>query len=154
MAAHAARIHAPARAGGTLRALVAFGSARQAEATLRLVEALGADHPLDLAVISVARFQPVLCAWAPASGMTTCASLRDDATVGADALAREVLAALPGDVRACHSVVLGWSSPLLVQPLRAGVYDALVLGCRVGLRRRALAQAAACSASRIVTPRG
>src|SRR4051812_35336046 len=140
------------RPGGTLRTLVAFGGERHAEAAVGLVEALARDHPLDVTVVSVARFHPVLCAWAPLSGMATCACLRDDAALAADALAREVVPSLPADAVVHHAVVLGWRSPVMLQPLEAGVYDALVLGGPAAPWRRAVARAAASSGTWVVVP--
>jgi hypothetical protein len=119
----------------TLRVLTAVESRADAHFASRRLWRLEASYRCSVTLLGVARCNLLIQCYAPLSGLATPHQVallaRDSAGKLAAAAAAE--ADLPGIDRV--EAVVGWSSARLIEPLRLGVYDALVLGSMPRSRR-------------------
>jgi hypothetical protein len=128
----------------TLRVLMVVQSRADAELASRRLRQLEDSYRCSVTLLGVARLSLLVQCYAPLSGVTTPDRLAMVALQSAGGIAQA--AAADAGIPAVDSVgaAAGWKSVCLVDPLRLGVYDALVIGSlpRGRLARRRLLAAA------------
>jgi hypothetical protein len=128
--------------GGATRVLVAIGCEADAEPALRELDMLGASCSCSVTLLGVVAPSLFVRSFGPLSGITTCEGILEHHIDAAGQLARAIAAtartlsvAHPPNVdhlRAASS----WTGSGVLEPLRLGVYDALIVG-RLPRGRRA-----------------
>jgi hypothetical protein len=138
--------------------LVAIGCEADAGPALRELDTLGASCSCSVTFLGVVVPSLFVCSFAPLSGVTTCEGILELHIEDAGQLARAVAAAAetlsvarPPSVdhlRAASS----WTAPGVLEPLRLGVYDALIVGRlpRSRWARRRLLAAARASETEVI----
>jgi hypothetical protein len=142
-----------------MRVLVAIGCQADAAPALRELGLLGASFSCAVTLLGVGAPSLFVRSFAPLSGMTTAKGIVDLEIEAARRLTRAVAAKAPtlsvvhapsiDHLRAASS----WTTPGLLEPLRLGIYDALILGRLPRgrrVRRRLLAAARASDTQVIV----
>jgi hypothetical protein len=136
----------------TLRVLVAVQSRADAELASHRLRQLEDCFHCSVTLLGIARLSQFVQCYAPLSGATTPDRLAMVALESAGGLAQE--AAADAGIPTIDSVgaVAGWKSVCLIDPLRHGVYDALVVGSmpRGRLARRRLLAAARASGTTVL----
>jgi hypothetical protein len=148
---------APAISDGpeALRILAAIESRADVHCASRQLRELEASYRCSVMLLGVARCSVLLRCCVSFSGFTTPYDITRLAKETAGKLARDAAAeaAVPGIDRL--GAVAGWDSRWLLEPLRHGIYDALVLGSlpRGRLARRRLLSAAHASGTTVLVGR-
>jgi hypothetical protein len=128
--------------GGATRVLVAIGCDAEAEPALRELDMLGASCSCSVTVLGVVAPSLFVRSFGPLSGMTTCEGILEHHIEAAGQLARAVAAtARTLSVANAPSVdhlraASSWTAAAVLEPLRVGVYDSLIVG-RLPRGRRA-----------------
>jgi nucleotide-binding universal stress UspA family protein len=137
---------------GTLRILMAVESRADAHFASRRLRLLAVSHRCSVTLLGIAHVNLFVQGYAPLSGLTTPYRIALEAQKAADRLART--AAAEADVSGVDDIeaVVGWGSRRLIEPLRLGLYDALLLGSLPPRRlaRRRLLAAACASGTRVL----
>jgi nucleotide-binding universal stress UspA family protein len=139
----------PAVAGdrrGAMRVLAALGCDGDADLVLRELDALGKTHTCSVTFVGVVRPSLFVRSCAPLSGMTTSESIAQIATDAARQLAATAAAKARTHTLDHLGASSDWNASGLLQRLRLGVYDALIIGSLPHgrrTRRRLLAAAEA-----------
>jgi nucleotide-binding universal stress UspA family protein len=136
----------------TLRVLVAVETQADARLAARRLRRLDVSYRCSVTLLGVARSSFLVRYCAPLSGLTTPYDIALAASDSARRLART--AAAEADIPGVDHLgaVAGWDSRCLIEPLRLGVYDALLLGSlpRGRFSRRRLLGAAHASGTTVL----
>jgi hypothetical protein len=144
---------------GAMRVLVAIGCETDGAAAIRELGLLGASFSCSVTLVGVVAPSLFVRSFAPLSGMTTPRGIVELQLEAAEQLA-QTLAGRAQTLSVAHAIRVNhlrtmstWTGPDLVEPLRLGVYDALILGRLPRgrrVRRRLLAAARASETEVIV----
>jgi hypothetical protein len=139
-----------------MRVLVAVGREDDTGHAIGELHVLEQSHACSVTIVAVALPSLFVRSFAPLSGMTTVERLVEMAGDGARRLARTLAAASPAGGVDRIVTAATWDAPALIDPVRTGSFDAIVLARlprNWRARRRLLAAACASDTDLIVAAR-